>query len=185
MIRLSLLIFGLVAACALSSCSSNNNRELEPTRAVQALMDEDFYTNIHKQLAEREKSDIEAFIKRSPHKYEYSNTGLYYSIYQKNPSGASLEKGNMVEVEYTIQLLNGTPLQKNGETHTKKWVIGSDDIPIGIYELISKMKRGEKAYAVLPSHLAYKFAGDGDLIPEQATLLYDLEIKAVYINTKK
>ena len=38
------------------------------------------------------------------------------------------------------------------------------------------MREGDKAKAIIPSHLAYGFIGDEKQIPKRATLIYDIEV---------
>lgn len=146
--------------------------------------DEDELTMVHQQLQSQEKYEIEAFINRSGRCVQQSGTGLYYDIYERNPQGAAIARGDAVDMAYTLRLLNGTLLASSDETGLKRWIVGGESTEPGLTELLLKMRRGEKAFAILPSHLAYGLSGDGTRIPPKAVLLYDIEIKSVYIKNK-
>ncbi len=141
-------------------------------------------TAVHRQLKEQEKQEIEAFIVRRGRPFQQSGTGLYYDIYERHPSGASITRGDAVDMAYTLTLLNGTQLASSAEDGLRRWVVGAETGEPGLTELLLKMRRGEKAFAILPSHLAYGLSGDGGRIPPKAVLLYDIEIKSVYIKNK-
>lgn len=146
--------------------------------------DDETLTAVHQRLHDQEKRDIEAFVARRGRPMRQSGTGLYYEIYDTCPSGASIARGDAVDIAYTLRLLNGTVLASSAEDGLKRWMVGGEASEPGLTELLLKMRRGEKAFAILPSHLAYGLSGDGGRIPPQAVLLYDIEIKSVYIKNK-
>lgn len=159
-------------------------RENMPEATRWVVPDEDALTSVHQQLQSQEKYEIEAFMNRSGRHLQQSGTGLYYDIYERNPQGATIARGDAVDMVYTLRLLNGTLLASSDETGLKRWVVGGEPAEPGLTELLLKMRRGEKAFAILPSHLAYGLSGDGARIPPKAVLLYDIEIKSVYIKNK-
>lgn len=154
----------------------------EATRWVAPA--EDDLTAVHRQLKDQEKHEIEAFIARRGRPLQQSGTGLYYDIYERNPQGAVIARGDAVDMAYTLTLLNGAPLASSAEEGLRRWVVGAEAEEPGLTELLLKMRRGEKAFAILPSHLAYGLSGDGGRIPPKAVLLYDIEIKSVYTKNK-
>ncbi|MDE7149515.1 MAG: FKBP-type peptidyl-prolyl cis-trans isomerase [Bacteroidales bacterium] len=141
-------------------------------------------TAVHRQLKEQEKNEIAAFVARRGRPMRQSGTGLYYDIYERNPSGAVISRGDAVDMAYTLTLLNGAVLASSASDGLRRWVVGAETGEPGLTELLLHMRRGEKAFAIIPSHLAYGLSGDGGRIPPHATLMYDIEIKGVYIKTK-
>ena len=146
---------------------------------------EEELTAVHRQLKEQEQQEIAAFVARRGRPMQESNTGLYYDIYATNSKGAAIAYGDAVDMAYTLRLLNGTLLASSETEGLRRRVVGAQADEPGLTELLLKMRRGEKAFAILPARLAYGFSGDGGRIPPQATLLYDIEIKAVYIKNTK
>lgn len=175
--------FVISLAAVTTSCrQKTETNSLENNKKEQLVRPSDEQIeNANIQLKEQEKREIEAFVKRSNRKFEESATGLYYDIYHRNPEGAMVEKGNAVKISYKLSLLNGAIANSSEESADKEWVVGRSQNEKGLTDLVLKMRRGEKAYAVIPSHLAFGLSGDGEHIPERATLIYDIEIKNVYI----
>ncbi|MBD5389837.1 FKBP-type peptidyl-prolyl cis-trans isomerase [bacterium] len=168
-------------AVAMTAC-----RHPEPpgpqTRWVAPAEDE--LTAVHLQLKEQEKQEIEAFVARRGRPLQQSGTGLYYDIYERCPAGAAITRGDAVDLAYTLTSLNGTLLASSETDGLRRWVVGAETGETGLTELLLRMRRGEKAFAIVPSHLAYGLSGDGGRIPPHATLLYDIEVKGVYVKRK-
>lgn len=172
-IAVCLAVWPVVTGCRRAAVSEAQPRWVAP--------DEAELTAVHRQLQAQEKQEIEAFIARSGRRFAQSGTGLYYDIYERNPSGAPVGRGDAVDMAYALRLLNGTLIASSDEDGLRRWIVGGEAEEPGLTELLLKMRRGEKAFAILPSHLAYGLSGDGGRIPPHATLLYEIEIKGVYI----
>ena len=108
---------------------------------------------------------------------EKSESGLVYQSL-KEGRGASPEARNMVRVHYRGTLLDGRefdssykrgkPIDFRLEGVIKCWTEG-----------IQKMKPGGKARLVCPPAIAYGDAGAGDLVPPNATLVFEIELLEV------
>ncbi len=57
--------------------------------------------------------------------------------------------------------------------------LGMGNVIAGWDEGIQLLKVGDKARFVVPSHLAYGSQGAGDVIPPNATLVFDIELMEV------
>lgn len=145
---------------------------------------EEDLTAVHLQLKEQERQEIEAFVARRGRPLQQSGTGLYYDIYERCPAGAAISRGDAVDLAYTLTSLNGTLLASSETDGLRRWVVGAETGEPGLTELLLMMRRGEKAFAIVPSHLAYGLSGDGNRIPPHATLLYEIEVKGVYVKRK-
>ena len=175
----------LLAAGLLALAAAGCRRQ--PAVAPQAQWvapDEADLTAVHLHLKEQEKQEIEAFVARRGRPLQQSGTGLYYDIYERCPSGAAITRGDAVDLAYTLTSLNGTLLASSETDGLRRWVVGAETGETGLTELLLRMRRGEKAFAIVPSHLAYGLSGDGGRIPPHATLLYDIEVKGVYVKRK-
>ena len=171
----------LLGAATTSACHRRAKMVPPPPPHSLVAPSEEELTAVHRQLKEQEQQEIAAFISRRGRPMQESNTGLYYDIYATNPKGAAITYGDAVDMAYTLRLLNGTLLASSETEGLRRRVVGREADEPGLTELLLKMRRGEKAFAILPARLAYGFSGDGGRIPPQATLLYDIEIKAVYV----
>lgn len=134
----------------------------------------------------QEKENIEAFCKRSGWNWQATGSGLYMDIYQKAmPKAPGVAQGNAVKLHYTLRLLNGQRVSSSDEGEMKTFIVGESDVEAGLTEAVLRMRRGECAHVVIPSHLAYGFSGDGERIPPMATLLYDICLEEILVPPKK
>lgn len=109
-------------------------------------------------------------------------SGLQYQILQAAPEGAASPKvGKVVTVHYTGWLY------KNGEKGAKfdssvdrgqkfQFVIGVGQVIKGWDEGVAGMKVGEKRVLIIPANLGYGTRGAGNLIPANATLMFEVEL---------
>jgi peptidylprolyl isomerase len=112
--------------------------------------------------------------------YKKCDSGLKYKII-KDGSGICPQKNQNVTVHYTGWL------DKNGTTGTKfdssvdrgtpfTFVIGAGQVIRGWDEGVMTMKVGEKRRLIIPANLGYGSHGAGQVIPPNATLIFDVEL---------
>jgi len=109
-------------------------------------------------------------------------SGLYFVPGVTNPAAATTP-GKTVSVLYTGKLLDGTIFDASSQhgnapltfvvNATPKQVISGFDEGIGL------MHKGDKATLLIPSNLAYGFAGKGTAIPANTVLRFDVEVTDV------
>ena len=95
----------------------------------------------------------------------------------KAGAGPIVKKGDMVEMNYTGTLLDGTVFDSSitrGETY--KFKLGAGQVIQCWEKGVAQMSKGEKAVFTCPSTLAYGHAGIKDLIPADATLKFEVEM---------
>lgn len=131
----------------------------------------------------QEAENIQAFVKRSGWPMQATPTGLRYCIYDSsgNPHSPKVERGDAVQLEYTLQLLTGEEIASSAKNGIKTVIVGKSDIESGLTEALLMLRRGDKAKVIIPSHLGYGFSGDGKYIPSGASLLYDIEVIDILI----
>lgn len=95
-------------------------------------------------------------------------------------TGTKPQNGKKVKVNYTGRLLDGTKFDSSidrGEPYEfplgKRAVIEGWDVGIAL------MNEGGKATLIIPSKLAYKDRGAGDVIPPYSPLVFDVELVSV------
>ncbi len=98
----------------------------------------------------------------------------------KEGSGAGAQKGQSITVDYTGKLVDGTVFDSSiprGEPFT---------ITLGIGQVIpgwdlglAGMKVGEERKLTIAPELAYGASGIGGVIPPNATLIFDVTLKAI------
>lgn len=169
------ILFICLSICWFTACvttpSSPKEKEVkEYTKEELFQLNKDKYRVEHLRI----KKYLE---RRGLENFELSNTGLRYSIYEKNvKENLKVENGQTVTIQYVITLLNGTEVYRSGREAPDKFKVGRSDVESGLHEGVTYMKKGEKAILIIPSYLAFGLAGDLNKIPGDATIIYDIEI---------
>ena len=148
-----LLIVALVLGVA-TSCNSNKN-----TSAIDSIADMNKQDG-EKYVAEQMKKDT-AFIK--------TESGLCYKILEEG-EGENFKPTETVDVIYVGKHIDGTEFDSSkGETVP----FALQNVVPGVREVITLMKPGAKAIAIIPSHLGYGDKGQGPIGPNE-TLVFEL-----------
>ncbi len=87
--------------------------------------------------------------------------------------GERVKKGDRVTVRLNGWLNQGEPVQKN---YIGEITVGARIAIPGIEYSLEGMKQGGKRKVKISPHLGYKDVGVKDLIPENAVLVYDIEV---------
>jgi FKBP-type peptidyl-prolyl cis-trans isomerase len=110
---------------------------------------------------------------------EPTASGLYY-IETLEGDGNYPQYGDKVTLEYLGRFLNGEVFDTSYDGPPISFYLGYGDVIKGWDEGISYMKNGGKATLIIPSSLAYGAQGSGDAIPPYSTLIFDVELLAIY-----
>ncbi len=111
--------------------------------------------------------------------YVTTESGLkYYDI--KVGDGDSPRRGEMPLVHYTAWLEDGTRFDSTRDRGTPMhFTLGVEQVIPGFEEGVLSMNVGGKRQLVIPPNLAFGEEGAGDLIPPNATLIYEVELIAI------
>lgn len=123
------------------------------------------------------KARNEAFLTANRDKEGVQSTpsGLQYKVLRSGPAGGAAPGPNdMVSVHYTGRLIDGTVFDSSEGRGPAQFVV-TGVIPAWT-EALQKMKVGDKWQLFIPSKLAYRDAGAGDVIPPHATLVFEVEL---------
>jgi FKBP-type peptidyl-prolyl cis-trans isomerase len=99
---------------------------------------------------------------------------------EKIGSGAEAKAGDMVTVNYTGTLTDGTKFDSSldrGEPFT--FLLGAGQVIQGWDFGVAGMRVGGKRRLVIPPELGYGSAGAGNVIPPNATLIFEVELLGV------
>lgn len=108
-----------------------------------------------------------------------TDSGLKYIILEKG-NGAAAQKDKAVEVHYTGYLPDGKIFDSSRERGEPiEFVLGENQVIKGWEEGIALMSIGDKYRLIIPSELAYGKKGAGNIIPPDATLIFDVELMSV------
>ena len=106
-------------------------------------------------------------------------SGLKYEVL-KAGTGAGAQAGQIVAVHYTGWLTDGTKFDSSvdrGQPFDFK--LGMGQVIKGWDEGVAGMKIGEKRKLTIPAELGYGARGAGNVIPPNATLVFDVELLGV------
>jgi FKBP-type peptidyl-prolyl cis-trans isomerase FkpA len=131
------------------------------------------------QIAQKEDSLIQVFLKANNLNATKTNSGLYYVITQEG-TGVSPAKGDEVSMNYTGMFLDGNKFDSNmdstfGHVTPLNFPLGQGRVIAGWDEGIGYLKKGTKGKFILPSRIAYGKNGSGK-IPADAILQFDVEL---------
>jgi FKBP-type peptidyl-prolyl cis-trans isomerase len=165
--KLSVLILLLI----LTACGE------EKKEMPKIEWDQDKSTKFNKELAIEEQININLFLE---HKRTWQMTktgsGLQYYIYKDGTGERTAAEGDIAQVEMQITLLDGKECYVTKSDEYEEFVIDKSDIETGIQEGIKKLKVGDQAKLIIPSHLAHGLIGDMNKIPPLSTLVVDITL---------
>lgn len=105
-----------------------------------------------------------------------TESGLRYRVLQEG-SGERIEPGQTAVVHYTGWLPDGTEFDSSrARAQPFDFVVGAGQVIRGWDEGVAGMTSGEKRQLVIPSGLGYGAGGAGDVIPPNATLVFEVEL---------
>ncbi len=98
----------------------------------------------------------------------------------KEGAGAVAKKGDTVSVHYVGVLENGTKFDSSVDRGTPfEFSLGAGQVIPGWDIGVEGMKIGEARKLVIPSELAYGSSGAGNVIPPNATLIFEVQLLGI------
>jgi len=138
----------------------------------------------NKNLIGSEEEQIQQIIKNdSVHKYYQSKHGFWYKYLKANIHDTITPKiGEMVELEFEIQNIDGNIIYKKEETIPRIYQVDKQEIMIGLRHGIKLMRKGETISFLFPSHMGYGYLGDKEKIGLNEPLICIVTLKDIKTN---
>ncbi len=145
-----------------------------------------FQTELQTKQNEKLKEDSEKNIKAGEEFLEENKkkegvivleNGLQYRVL-KSGDGASPTATDNVTTHYSGKLVDGTQFDSSYDRGEPATFPLNGVIP-GWTEILQKMKVGDKWEVVIPANLGYGEQGAGNVIPPNATLIFEIELLAI------
>jgi len=113
-----------------------------------------------------------------------TSSGLKYIVLKKG-NGKKAQLGKTAEVHYTGWLTDGKKFDSSlDRDEAFEFKLGAKQVIKGWDEGVALMRVGDKFRFIIPPDLAYGDKGAGEIIPPDATLIFDVKLVSVH-NPKK
>ncbi len=137
----------------------------------------DHSVDFNQELTIREQIQIKLFLDHNTSlEMKLCDSGLRYMIYKNGVGKELANNGQLATIKIKISLLDGTICYETIDNDYEYFGIEKSEKEFGIHELVKYMKVGDRAKAILPSHLAHGLLGDRQNIPPQSILYLDVEL---------
>lgn len=176
-----LTVFAVTSIFFMMGACSDGAERVSKTGFADNKQKKDSLENLNRYLVSQEKEAINEYILNSGADFVKTGTGLCYRIINQGDSEL-IRTGDIIVLDYELRLLNGDLIYSSDESGKKVFVVGHGGVESGLEEAILHLHRGDEAEIIIPSHLAYGLAGDGDRIPIRSTLVYKVKVIENQIN---
>jgi peptidylprolyl isomerase len=127
-------------------------------------------------IASPETGDFDPFAGANEDEIVTTESGLQYVVLTEG-AGEMPNNGEVVSVHYTGWLLDGTQFDTSTDREVPfTFALGQGMVIAGWDEGIGLIKVGGRGRLIIPSELGYGSAGAGELIPPDATLVFEVEL---------
>lgn len=162
----------------LLSCEPKETQNNKPKSFDKVKVKQQFIT-ANQKLVIKESDEMDYYQKTHQMKFIKTTSGIRYFVYKASAKGDSINDGDILKINYTVSLLDGTECYSSQKDGAKEFKVAMQDIEDGVHKAVKFLKNGDKALILIPSHLAHGLLGDSKKIPPQSPILYDIEILSV------
>lgn len=133
---------------------------------------------VNRMLVRQDKEMINQYVREQGLTMKETTSGLWYEI-RPQTAGQKIQTGQVVTIQYSVHLLDGTVCYDSDRIGDKRFVVGQGGVESGLEEGILLMHKGDTATLIMPPHLAHGLQGDGNQIPARSIIIYHLVVKNV------
>ena len=172
-----IIIISILAIFSLNSCKE---REARLPISVSSGVDYAASIALSKKINQREERRFRKYIENQDLKFDRSSFGFQYHI-TKN-SGKRIKSNDKVKYSVTVEDLKGNVIYKQT---IKTLVVDHQEEIKGMHEGLKLMSEGAEAIFLFPSHQAFGFHGDENIIKSNTPLVYKVKVLKVNSNLNK
>lgn len=165
-----------IAITLLCSCCGHDKTVRDPVK-MEDVNRQMIRTN--RELVAKEALRIDSWIQRNGHEAEKTGTGLRIIRKETHATEPRPRVGDIVSVEYTLKLLDGTECYSTAGKKPEAFKVGMANVESGLHEGVQLMHQGDKAILVLPPHLAHGLIGDQKKIPPLSSIVYEIQLISI------
>lgn len=159
------------------SCQNDTNEQ--QAKSFDKTKIKEQFIKANKQVVVKENDEMDYYQKSHQMTFVKTSSGIRYYVYNTSSKGDSIDNGDIIKMNYTVSLLDGTECYSSKKDGAKEFKVGMENIEDGLHKAVLYLKNGDKALIMIPSHLAHGLLGDYKKIPPQSPILYDIEILSV------
>ena len=176
-IKYNILIVIALVFC--SSCNLFDKKDKKVITAEDIKKYEERNIEINREIVQLKQDTIKQYIAAHNLTMEKTGSGLWYNI-KRSADTMSILKNDIVEIEYSISLLNGKQCYSSDSLGRKTFKVGQGGVESGLEEAIVMLHKGDTAELLIPPHLAHGLMGDQNKIPVLAILHYNVVVTNVF-----
>lgn len=174
--KVLMYIQGICLLLCFFSCKENKPEE-QTVYNREKLKNQ--FVKVNQQVVVKENDEMDYYQKSHNMSFVKTMSGIRYFVYKPSQKGDSISDGDIIKINYTVSLLDGTECYSSKIEGPKEFEVGMEHIEDGVHKAVLYLKSGDKALILIPSHLAHGLLGDAKKIPPQTPIVYDLEILSV------
>ena len=161
-----------IILCVVALLSACGGRDVPVIETEQKPDIKENMISANKYMSKAEETQIDEYVKRNGWNASKMDNGVRVWEYEAG-TGELLSYENRISVRYTLLAITSDVIYKDVE---KDITVGKNEVVPGFDTGIMQLRRGSKAKIIVPAYAGYGVAGDGDKVPQNATLVFDVEI---------
>ena len=156
------------------ACQSDNTPK--KTKFFDKVKATEQFIKANQQVITKEMDEMDYYQKSHEMNFVKTTSGIRYFVYKASAKGDSIKDGDIININYTVSLLDGTECYSSKADGAKEFKVGMENLEDGLHKAVQYLKNGDKALILIPSHFAHGLLGDSKKIPPQSPIVYDIEI---------
>jgi len=169
----------LFLAFLATSCNNVQEARYPISQTSSKFLNESIARN--KIIINSEEQTFENMFKQDTlNTYISSTKGFWYKYDKKIDENLPLPiRGDIVLYDYEVFDINGSIIYSKEETKPQRYLVDKETIMTGLRYGIKYMKQGEEATFYFPSHIAYGYHGDNNIIGTNVPLICKVKINQI------